>query len=436
MTAALVDVSIFRGIKNPLQRVVLIELAGFAIRGRAWPSESTLAECVGCCVKTVRKAIRALEALGELRVWRRQKRRNIYYLKRISAPEAPRRADQRLTVPVSQKSGEAGAASRAPDRLPDRAAPIAAPARGSRGIGAQAEPTPSPPRHTEKTVLPDGWLPPDEDIDYSATGFPRRYFADGGEVLYLKDRSDDGILGRSRLSRAPGAVACGIGAQGFSEGIWTNGAIVNGVLTHPGRIGTETMNAIAQSWRDQHAGAGNAGKVSVLEEGMKYEKIGVSPEDAELLDSRKFSVVELCRLFNVPPAVVGDFAESNFATSDAAMRFFATGCLAQWCAKVQAEFSRSVFNTPDAVLHLDLEGLLRGDYTAHATALINLVRSGVISQDEARHELGYNPRGGAADELRPQAVGGRPEGADEGQGATSDPGGSLSNGLSNGAAVH
>jgi HK97 family phage portal protein len=268
---------------------------------------------------------------------------------------------------------------------------------------------------------------------YSATGFPRRYFADGGEVLYLKDRSDDGILGRSRLSRAPGAVACGIGAQGFSEGVWANGAILGGVLTHPGRLGLETTNAIAQSWRDVQSGAGNAAKIAVLEEGMKYEKIGVSPEDSELLDSRKFSVVELCRLFNVPPAVVGDFAESNFATSDAAMRFFATGCLAQWVAKLQAEFSRSVFNTPEAVLRIDLEGLLRGDFNAHATALINLTRTGIISQDEARHELGWNPRGGDADRLQAQAIGGRPTGADEGQGATSDPGGNLGDGLSNGS---
>jgi phage portal protein BeeE len=130
----------------------------------------------------------------------------------------------------------------------------------------------------------------------------------------------------------------------------------------------------------------------------------------------------------VPPAVVGDFADSNFATSDAAMRFFATGCLAQWCKKIESEFARSVFNTPDAVLHLDLEGLLRGDYPAHAQALINLVRSGIVSADEARHELGYNPRGGEADRLQAQAIGGRPGGATEGNGATSDPGGGVGNG--------
>jgi phage portal protein BeeE len=256
---------------------------------------------------------------------------------------------------------------------------------------------------------------------YSATGFPRRYFADGGEILYLKDRSDDGIIGRSRLSRSPGAIACGLGAQGFSEGIWQNGAVLDGVLKHPGRLGAEAVTNLSQSWRSAHSGGANAGKIMVLEEDMTFEKIGVSPEDAELLDSRKFSVVEICRLFNVPPMVVGDFGDSNFATSDAAMRFFATGCLAQWIAKLQGEFARSVFNTPDAVLRIDLEGLLRGDFTAHAQALINLTRTGIISADEARHELGWNPRGGDADKLQPQAVGGRPSDTPDGGGDTIPP---------------
>jgi hypothetical protein len=93
-------------------------------------------------------------------------------------------------------------------------------------------------------------------------------------------------------------------------------------------------------------------------------------------------------------------------------------------ASYRRSSGRSVFNTPDAVLHFDLEGLLHGDYAAHAQALINLVRSGVVSQRRKRRaELGYNPRGGAADTLRPQAVGGRPDGAGDGEGnSLPDPG--------------
>jgi phage portal protein BeeE len=117
----------------------------------------------------------------------------------------------------------------------------------------------------------------------------------------------------------PGAVACAIGAQGFSEGVWANGAVIGGVLKHPGKLGDEAAKNLAQSWRDTHLGRlRNAGRTAVLEEGMTFDRIGVSPEDAELLDSRRFSVVELCRLFNVPPAVVGGFRRT--AISRRAMR--------------------------------------------------------------------------------------------------------------------
>jgi hypothetical protein len=161
MTAALVDISAFDEITDPLQYRVMTVLASLADRQeRAWPSLVTLAARVKRSVKTVRKAMRALEAAGELRVWRRHKRRNIYYLRRISGPGSPRRADKRLPLQGSQKSGGTGGASRPPVR-PASPAPMIAPAGGSRDIGAPAFPTPA------RTVLPEGWLPPDEDIGYA-----------------------------------------------------------------------------------------------------------------------------------------------------------------------------------------------------------------------------------------------------------------------------
>jgi len=150
-----------RDIKDLLQFRLMWELQDRAdAHGRAWPSEVILAECIGCCVKTVRKAVHALEAAGWLGVRRRHKRRNIYYLKRISGPESPRRADKRLPLQGSQKSGGTGGASRPPVR-PASPAPMIAPAEGSRDIGAPEFPKPA------RTVLPEGWLPRDEEIGYA-----------------------------------------------------------------------------------------------------------------------------------------------------------------------------------------------------------------------------------------------------------------------------
>ena len=86
-------------------------------------------------------------------------------------------------------------------------------------------------------------------------------------------------------------------------------------LKHPGRLGKEAAENLAQSWRETHSGPAGAGKVAVLEEGMTFDKIGVSPEDAELLDSRRFSVEELCRVFGVPPPIIGEWTHATFSNT-------------------------------------------------------------------------------------------------------------------------
>jgi HK97 family phage portal protein len=284
--------------------------------------------------------------------------------------------------------------------------PILVPAAPAEAIGSPYVPNSKLVFDVTQTMMP--WPLPG---GYSATGFPRRYFDD--EVVFLRDRSDDGILGRSRLSRAPEAYAAGLGAQSFSTGIWLNGAMPSGVLKHPGRLSAEAMINVAQSWRDSYSGGPNAGKTAVLEEAMEYERIGVSPEDAELLDSRRFSVEELCRLFNVPPPIIGEWTHATFSNTASASEWFGSMTLLPWVRKIEREFSRTVFNTDDCELVVDMAGLLRGSYQDLLSSNIAAVRAGVMSADEARAPIGLDPRGGEANELRPQAVGGRPAGSED-----------------------
>ena len=146
---------------------------------------------------------------------------------------------------------------------------------------------------------------------------------------------------------------------------------------------------------------------------MSYEKIGVSPEDAELLESRRFSVEELCRLFNVPPPIIGEWRHATFSNTASASEWFGSMTLLPWVKKLEREFSRVVFNTDDCELVIDMAGMLRGSYQDLMTTNIAAVRAGIMSADEARAEIGLDPRGGEANELRPQAVGGRPPGQDD-----------------------
>lgn len=222
-------------------------------------------------------------------------------------------------------------------------------------------------------------------------GRVRRYLQ--GEVTHLRDRTDDGLIGRSRLSRAGSAVENAQAANDFSRNFLNNGAQPSGVLSTPGVIGPDALSRLREDFDRRHKGADNAGRVMILDGGLAWTPSQISPEDAELLETRKFGVEEICRIFQVPPPLVQDYSHNTFTNSETAGRWFAMFCLAPWARKIEAEFARSIFPVGGPYeLEFDLSGFLRGDpatrWNAHAIALSN----GVLTPDEVRLVEGWNPR--------------------------------------------
>jgi HK97 family phage portal protein len=248
---------------------------------------------------------------------------------------------------------------------------------------------------------------------WGGTGVPRRIFAD--DCLFLRDRSDTGILGRSRLSRCPAVLEASLGAQTFAASMWANQGVPNISLEHPGQLSKEAADRIAQSWADTHGGPGNARKAMVLEEGMKANPLNLSAEDNELLEARRFSVEEIARIYDCPPPMIGDWSKATFSNTATAMQWWGSKTLLPIVNKIEAEFQRSIIQDDSVSLHLDLSGLLRGDFAQRTAASVALVRSGVLTQNEAREIEGFAPKPGG-DELVMQATGGRPAGAAEGAG--------------------
>lgn len=228
-------------------------------------------------------------------------------------------------------------------------------------------------------------------------GKARRLLA--GEVLHLRDRTDDGLVGRSRLSRAAETVEGVKAANTHARAFLANGASPSGVIEVPTSMGPEARIRLREQFEGRHTGAGQAGSTLVLDGGMTWRAAQISPEDAELLETRKFGTEEICRLFQVPPPLVQDYSHNTFTNSETAGRWFAMFTLAPWARKIEAEFARSVFPAASGhELELDLSGFLRGDpatrWNAHKIAL----DSGVLDPDEVRQVEGWNPRkaGGAA----------------------------------------
>lgn len=187
------------------------------------------------------------------------------------------------------------------------------------GAGRPVALHPVPWQHVAVVVLPSARLAYDVVTSASPYGGPavsRRFLE--GEVFHLRDRSDDGIVGRSRLSRAPAVLESATGLQTFSANLWENATSPSGVMTVPRGIQTEGIKRMRAEVEACSTGARNAKKVMFVDPDTTFTPMSVSPEDAEVLESRKFSVIELCRLFNVPPPIVQDYSFATFTNASQA----------------------------------------------------------------------------------------------------------------------
>jgi HK97 family phage portal protein len=219
------------------------------------------------------------------------------------------------------------------------------------------------------------------------------------EVWHLRDRSDDGITGVSRLVRAAGVIGSAQALAAFTAAMWQNGIHPSGAVEADGRIDATQRTFLKENLRQMFAGPKNAAKVLILDQNLKWKTLSVSPEDAELLESRKFIVAEVCRVFGVPPPLVQDYSHNTFTNSQEASRWFASNTLTPWVTKIQLEAKRSLFTAASALDHeltLDMSDLLRGSPLERWQANEIAVRSGVLDPDEVRLQEGWPPRSAAA----------------------------------------
>ena len=288
---------------------------------------------------------------------------------------------------------------------------------------------PSSPEEAMGPLAPSGRLAFDTlrtVAPWGGTGVRKRYFAEEYSFCATAPTRASSVRRVSRVRLT--LVQQGLSVQAFATYLWENVGTPSLALMHPGQLSLEAQTRLQNSWEQTHVGALNARKMIVLEEGMKPEALSIPAEDLEVLESRKFVAQEIARIFGVPPPLVGIWQNANFASAAQAASSFATGTLASWCVAIEREFARVVFNDPDRFhLELDLSALVKGDYATRAQVGNDLVRSGILTANELRQELGWDchPEG---DKLVAQATGGRPPGTGDGEGDTLPQPGARPNG--------
>lgn len=184
------------------------------------------------------------------------------------------------------------------------------------------------------------------------------------EMLHLKDRTDDGIIGKSRLQRARETFGTAIATERYAATTFKNGASMSGVLSHPEALGEEAAARLKKDFQQTYTGSDKAGSVAVLEEGLKWMQVSVSPDDAQMLESRKFSVEALARVFRVPPPVIGSYEGGNYSSIQEVGKWFYAHTICPWLTRWENLIQRSLLSEVgrrNYEVEFDADLLLRGD---------------------------------------------------------------------------
>lgn len=205
------------------------------------------------------------------------------------------------------------------------------------------------------------------------------------DVLHIPGLGFDGLVGYSPIAMAKNAIGMSIACEEYGAKFFANGAAPSGVLEHPGTI--KDPSRVRESWNQTFGGSSNAHKVAVLEEGMKYTPISISPEQAQFLETRKFQIDEIARIFRVPPHMVGDLEKSSFSNIEQQSLEFVKYTLDPWVSRWEQNLVRSLLTTDEKkkyFIKFNVDGLLRGDYQSRMNGYATARQNGWMSANDIR----------------------------------------------------
>lgn len=212
------------------------------------------------------------------------------------------------------------------------------------------------------------------------------------EVLHIPGLGFDGLVGYSPIAMARNAVGMTMACEEYGASFFANGASPSGVLEHPGVL--KDPSKVRDSWNAVYQGSANAHKVAVLEEGMKYQSIGIPPEEAQFLETRKFQLNEIARLYRIPPHMIGDLEKSSFNNIEQQSMEFVKYTLDPWVIRWEQAMQKALFLPEEKkkyFIRFNVNGLMRGDYESRMTGYSIGRQNGWLSANDIREMEDMNP---------------------------------------------
>ncbi|MGH1476836.1 phage portal protein [Yersinia proxima] len=212
------------------------------------------------------------------------------------------------------------------------------------------------------------------------------------EILHLRHATEDGFLGRSPITVCRETVGLGLAQQRHGASVMNNGLMASGVLTTgewlDGPKGAKALEAL-----ERYKGARNAGKTPIIEGGMKYEQLGMSNQDAEWLASRRFTIEDIARIFNISPIFLQEYSNSTYSNFSEASRAFLSQTLRPWLTNFEQQVKASLLVASHPVqvryqVEFDTADLLRANPQERFRSYETAIKSGVMSPNEAREREG------------------------------------------------
>ena len=247
---------------------------------------------------------------------------------------------------------------------------------------------------------------------YITTINGKEFVIPAADILHIPARTRDGITGISPIRAHAETIGLGIAATKFGAEFFGNGASLGGVLEVEKGLGKEAKQALKDSWEKLKAG-GYQG-VAVLEEGLKYRRIGIPPNEAQFLETRRFQVSEVARIFNIPPHMLRDLEKSSFSNISEQSIEFMRYSMTPWVIKWEQELNRKLLTREDRAKYyfkFNINGLLRGTQQQRYESYQTGILTGFLSRNEARQYEDINTIEGLDEYLIPLNM--APEGQEQ-----------------------
>jgi len=231
---------------------------------------------------------------------------------------------------------------------------------------------------------------------YYQPGRPSKIIqVEGYDMIHVLNFTYDGLIGVSTLRHAANTLGISYASEQTAKSFFTSGANSSGILTVEGKLTEEKAIAIKEKWKDAlDVSTGNPGGIVVIEKGLDFKPVTIPPKDAQLVESREFNAIDICRFFGVSPSKVFDSKNLTYSNIESFQLGFLTDTISPLDSKIENEFNRKLFRPSLRMktrLNLSIKELLRADLDAKANYVSKMFQCGGYNVNEVRKECG-NPK--------------------------------------------